>query len=95
MAKKTISKEQRYREALELSGILWENVRAVSYTFPDEKAVTLFHYALMMKDVPYFLFDAIACTAIVLYDKDNAEAPKRIAGLAAYEGGIERPTDLR
>lgn len=94
MAKKPITREQIYRDALAISGIDWATVKVACYSFPEENKVQIFHFALMNAGVNYILFDAVEASAYVLLDKDDNISPQKITEIAGELGGNERTPNL-
>ena len=94
MAKKPITREQTYRDALAISGIDWATVKVACYSFPEENTVQIFHLALMIAGVKFLLFDGVETSAYILLDKDDNTSPSQIAEVAAELGGKERTPNL-
>lgn len=94
MAKKAITREQKYKDALAISGIEWATVKVACYSFPEENTVQIFHFALMNAGVNYILFDGVETSAYVLLDKDDDKSPQKIAEIAGKLGGIERTPNM-
>lgn len=94
MAKKSITREQKYKDALAISGIEWATIKVACYSFPEEFEVQLFHFALMNARVNYILFDGVETSAYVLLDKDDDKSPQKIAEIAGKLGGCERTPNL-
>lgn len=94
MAKKPITREQTYRDALAISGIDWATVKVACYSFPEENKVQIFHFALMKARVNYILFDGVETSAYVLMEKDDNTSPQKIAEIVGKLGGNERTPNL-
>lgn len=94
MIKKSITREQKYQDALALSGISWSIVKIVCYSFPEEDKVQLLHLALMIARVNYILFDGVDASAYILLEKDDNISPQKIAEIAGELGGKERTPNL-
>ena len=94
MAKKAITREQKYKDALAISGIEWATVKVACYSFPEENKVQIFHFALMNAGVNYILFDGAETSAYILLDKDDNLSPQKIAEIAGKLGGSERTPNL-
>ena len=94
MAKKAMTREQKYKDALAISGIDWATVKVVYYSFPEENKVQIFHFALMNAGVNYILFDGVETSAYVILEKDDNTSPQRIAEIAGELGGKERTPNL-
>lgn len=94
MAKKSITRKQKYQDALALSGIAWSSVKVACYSFPEENKVQIFHFALMNAGVNYILFDGVETSAYVLLEKDDNTSLQKIAETAGKLGGNERIPNL-
>lgn len=94
MAKKEKTREQKYKEALAISGIDWAAVKVACYSFPEENIVQIFHFALMNAKVNYILFDGMGESAYVILEKDDNTSPQRMAEIAGELGGKERTPNL-
>lgn len=94
MAKKPITREQTYRDALAISGIDWATVKVACYSFSEENKVQIFHFALMVAKVNYILFDGAGENAYVILEKDDNVSPQRMEEIAGELGGKERTPNL-
>lgn len=94
MAKKAITREQKYKDALAISGIDWFTVKVACYSFPEENTVQILHLALMIAGVKFLLFDGVETSAYILLDKDDNISPQKIAEIAGELGGKERTPNL-
>lgn len=94
MAKKAITREQKYKDALAISGIEWATIKVACYSFPEEYEVNLFHFALMNAGVNYILFDGAETSAYIILEKDDNVSPQKIAEIAGKLGGSERTPNL-
>lgn len=94
MIKKSITREQTYRDALAISGIEWATVKVACYSFPEENTVQIFHLELMIAGVKFLLFDGVETSAYILLDKDDNISPQKIAEIAGELGGKERVANL-
>lgn len=94
MANKAITREQKYKDALAISGIEWATVKVAGYSFPEENKVQIFHFALMAARVNYILFDGVEASAYILLEKDDNTSPQKIAQIAGELGGKERTPNL-